>query len=823
MTESRRLHVFLERLAQDVRFSARTLRRAPGYAIIVIACLGLGIGANAAVFSWMDGILLHPYPGVAKQEQLLAVANTVKGSPDLDELSWLDFADLKTGTSSFSDFVVAKITSATLAGGDRAERLIGLLVSANYFDALGVRLRLGRGFSEGEDAGKGAHPVTVISYRFWQDHFASDRAVLGRTLSFNGVQHTIIGVTDKEFLGTFVGYAMQFWVPASQQAVFDPSGYRLDDRGARWVEGFARMKPGVSIERAQAEVSAVAARLETDNPNFDRGRSIRLFPLWQAPFDNAKTLQPTLRVMAIVGALVLLIVCANVANLLLVRSLGRRHEMTVRAAVGATRVRLVRQLVTEGLILAIAGATVGAVLAFASRNILGRFFAPRGGVTLVIAGTFDWRVVALSIAAGVVCTLLFAIVPALQVSRIDLAGALKSDSRLSTGGHGRTRFRSGLVIVQVCLSFVLLVGAGLVLMSLSRQRSEDPGFAARGTVTTAVNLFAAGYDAPRARRFEDDLLRNLASLPGIQSVALARSTPFTTRPYENGQILVDGYEAARDEQPTADFNQVTPGYFRTMGIATRSGRDFTSADADTSRLVAIVSERFAAKYWPVTSPIGRRLQLNGRWMDVVGVVNDIKSRTMLKPPTPLVYVPLSQNPATAFGVFVRDTGGTAAVAQEIVSGIHAIDPNVSPYEIVTMQEQVLRSTAAEQIAAALVGLFAGVAVLLAAVGIYGVIGYAVSQRAKEFSLRVAVGAAPSTLMRLVLGAGLRLTALGAIMGAVVSLLSTRLLGDLLFGVSPRDPRALVCAFAAMVIACAIACFAPAWRAARSDPVIALRS
>jgi len=813
----------VEHLRQDLRFVARTLRRAPVYASIVVSCLALGIGGNTTVFSWMDGILLHPYPGVADQTRLVAVANTVKGSPDFDDVSWLDFSDLRNSTTSFSDFIASKITGATITGGDRAERVVGQLVSANFFDALGVHLLLGRGFSTGDDVGRSAHPIVVVSYRFWQDHFAGAASVLGTTVPFNGVPHTIIGVTRKEFLGTFVGYAMQFWVPASQQAVFDASGYKLEDRAARWIEGFARLKPGVTIERAQAEATAAARRLESDNPNFDRGRGVRLLPLWNSPFDNAKELKPMLRVMSIVGVFVLLIVCANVANLLLVRSLARRHEITVRLAIGSSRGRIVQQLITEGAVLAILGTLTGLALAYACRNTLGSFFAPRGGVSLVIAGAFDWRVVVLSATAGMVSTLLFALVPAIQSTGVDLAGALKSDSRLSAGGAGHGRIRSALVVLQVCLSFVLLVGTSLVLLSLQHQRVEPPGFATDDVVTTAANLFAAGYDTARARRFDDELLRGVQTIGGVRSAALARSTPFTTRPYDNAVLSVDGYQPSRDEQPTTDFNQVTPGYFSTMGVAIRSGRDFTSADADTTQPVAIVSEAFAAKYWPATNPIGRRVQLKGRWMDVIGVVKDIKYRALRKPATGLVYVPLSQNFSTSVALFVRAPGGPTNVVNGIAQRIHAIDPNVSPYEILTMGEQVARSMAPQQIAAALVALFAGIAVFLAAIGLYGIIAYAVSQSAREFSLRIAVGAAPSDVVRLVVGGGLRLVVIGSIVGTGVALVSTRLLGDLLFRVNPRDPRALAAAFTVMVGVCVMACFVPAWRAGRTDPVVALRS
>ncbi|HEX4683084.1 MAG TPA: ABC transporter permease [Gemmatimonadaceae bacterium] len=815
---------FIERVTRNVRYSLRSLARAPGFTVVVVTCLALGLGANAAVYSWMDGIVTRPYPGVADQSGLVALANTLKGSPDPEEVSWPDFVDLRTRTgSAFSAFIASKITGATITGGDRAERAVGLLVSANYFDALGVRPMMGRGFLPGEDTGNRAHPVCVIGYRVWQDRFGGDRAIVGKTIAFNGVPHTIVGVAPREFLGTFIGYAMQFWVPAAQQAVFDPSGYKLDDRGARWIEGFVRLAPGVSLERAQSEVSAAAARLATDYANFDRGRGVRLFALHDAPFDNAKELQPTLRVMALVGAFVLLIVCANVANLLSVRALARRHEMTVRTALGASRGRLVQQVMTEGALLALAGSVVGLAIAYASRNVLGAFFPPRGGVTLVIAGAFDWRVVGVTAAAGITATVLFAAVPALEASSVDLASALKADSRLSTGGPSRGRARASLVILQVCLSFILLVGTGLVLISVTRERNEAPGFAMDDLVMTGVNLFGAGYDSTRARRFDDNLIASLRSVAGVRAVALARSAPFTTRPYDSAPVGIDGRDLPPDDRPVTDFTAVSPGYFATVGIGLTAGREFTTADADTSQPVAIVSAAFATKFWPGQSALGHRVQLNGQWRDVVGVARDVKYRTLLKAPATVAYVPLAQDFSTALTLFVRAPGGAASVARTIVDRMHAIDPAVSPYEILTMREQVVRSTAPQQIAATLVASFAVVALFLAAIGLYGVVAAIVSQTARELSVRLAVGASPGTLMRFVIGRGVRLAAAGSVIGACVSLLFTRLLGDLLFKVSARDPVTLCGAFVVMIVVATGACLVPAWRAARSDPASALRA
>ena len=812
----------IETTLQDLRFGLRMLRRNPGFSILAILCLTLGIGANAAVFSWVEGILFRPYPAVAHQERLLAVAGTARGETGATELSWPDFLDLQRNCTLFDSFFVSKITGTTLSIGERAERTTGSIVSANYFDAIGVHPVLGRGFEPGEDTGRSAHPVVVISYQLWQGRFKGDPQIIGKAQRLNGVVHTIVGVAPEGFYGTFVGWRMQFWVPASMEDIFEAGGYKLEDRGARWIEAYGRLKPGVTREQGQAEISAVANRLEADYPDTNRGRAMQLWPLWQTPFNNARTLLPTLEIMLAVVFFVLLIACANVGNLLLVRSFARRHEMTVRQAIGASRGRLLKQLLTEGMILSAFGAMGGLLVAYWCRHALVLLFPARGGVSMYLPGEIDWRVLAVSAGVCLMATMVVGLVPALQSGKIDLAGALKSDSAGVVGGRGRGWIRSGLVVVQVSLSFVLLVGAGLLLQSLQKIRNSSPGFSTHGVLSTAVDLVSAGYDLQSAQTFRDELLERVKALPGVESVTFARATPLGYGSYSESPIAVDDYQPPPEEQPTVEYNEVGEDYFVTMGIPLSSGREFTRADDEKGALVAVVNETMAKQYWSGKEPIGERVQVKRRWMRVVGVAKDSKYQSVRETPKPFFYVPWRQNPTVGSGMYIRTPLSAETMATAVSREVRALDARLALYEMITMQEQVDRSTSAQLVAVTLVGVLGGLALLLATIGLYGVMSYAVSQSSRELGLRMALGAGASNVLRLVMSRGLGLMLGGVLFGGAVALALTRLMGNMLYKVSPRDPLAFGAAFAVMTIAALAACCLPAWRAARTDPARALR-
>jgi len=807
---------------QDLRYGFRQLLRSPGFSALATLCLTLGIGANAAVFSWLEGILFRPYPLVAHQDRLFAVAGTARGETGATGLSWPDFQDLRRSCSLCEDAFVSKITGSTLSIGDHADKATGSIVSANYFDAIGVHPVLGRGFEPGEDVGSGSHPVVVISYQLWRDRYKGDPQIVGKMQRFNNVPHSIVGVAPQGFYGTFVGWAMQFWVPASMEETFEGGGYKLEDRDARWTEAYVRLRSGFTRTQAQQEISSIGARLERSYPATNRGRSIGIWPLWQTPFNNAATLLPTLKVMVAVVAFVLLIACANVGNLLLVRSLTRRHELSIRLAIGASRMRLLKQLLTEGLILSALGTVGGLLVAYWCRHALVLLLPRRSGVSMYLPGQIDARVMAVSAGICFIVTLIVGIIPAFQARHIDLAAPLKAESSSVVGARGKAWMRSSLVIFQVGLSFILLVGSALLLESLQKIRTTSPGFTTTSVVTTAVSLVAAGYDEPRAKLFQDELIDRLTALPGVQSAAFARVTPLGYGTYSSTPIVVDGYQPSLEEQPALEYNQVSPQYFATLGIPLFSGREFTRTDNENAPPVAIVNQTMVKRYWNGQDPIGRRLQVKGRWTRVVGVVADSKYESMRETPRPFCYVPLRQDFVKGPALNVRTDQSLPALSAALIREVHALDANLALYEMITLQEQVNRSTSPQLVAVTLVSILGGLALVLAGVGLYAVMSYAVAQGARELGLRMALGANALKLLRLVLSRGLRLTAGGILFGIGAALVLTKLLAQLLYNVSPHDPLVFASALAVMTVTAVSASLLPAWRASRTDPARVLR-
>jgi len=811
----------MQTLIQDLRFGFRMLRRSPGFSILAILCLTLGIGTNAAVLSWIEGILIRPYPLVAHQNRMFALNATTRGESGYTGLSYPEFLDYEKNSTLFESFILDKITATTLNVGDRAGRASGAIVSANYFDALGVRPILGRGFRPEEGEGRNAHPVTVIGYQTWKDRYGGDPNIIGRTQYLNGVQHTIIGVVPEKFHGTFIGYSFSFWVPVSMQETFDTPGYKLEDRGARWIEGYAFLKPGITRQQADAELQAISQRLEKDYPETNRGHELSLSPLWRTPFNQAGNMTSMLAVTMAVVFFVLLIACANVSNLLLARSLLRRHEVTMRLALGAGRRRLIRQLFTEGLILSVIAAVGGIAVAYLCRNALVLSFpSPAAGIVMDLPGQVDWRVLVASVVICIGATMLFALMPAIHASHVDLSGALKTGGGGVVAGSSRSRLRSALVLVQVSLSFVLLAGTGLLLQSLQRMQKTSPGFST-DVIVSRTDLVSTGYNLERAKAFETQLLDRVRELPGVESATLSRLIPFSYGTFSTASLAIDGYQLAPNEQLNSSYLEVAEDYFKTLGIPIVVGREFQRTDDENAPPVAIINETMAAKYWPGKDPIGQQLKVKDRWLQIVGLARNVNYEDKLESPRTFFYVPIRQNFLESNNLLIRTRETPGAIRDVLAREVHALDPNLAPTAPFRVQEQVDRKGYTQRLAATLIAIFGAMALFLAAIGLYAVMSYFVSQSTRELGLRMALGANARDLLRFVVLRGLQLIAAGIVIGGIVALILTRLMGDLLYKVSPHDPLAFGSALAVITIASLAACFFPAWRATRIDPVQAL--
>jgi macrolide transport system ATP-binding/permease protein len=812
----------MQTFLQDLRFGFRMLRRNPGFSILAILCLTLGIGTNAAVLSWIEGILIRPYPLVAHQDRMFALNATTRGETGYTGLSYPEFLDCEKNSTLFKSFIIDKITGTTLSVGDRAERATGGIVSANYFDALGVQPILGRGFRPEEGTGRNAHPVTVISYRMWRDRYGGDPNIIGRMQYMNGVQHTIIGVAPEKFHGTFIGYSFSFWVPTSMQETFDSTGYKLEDRGARWIEGYAFLKAGVTRQQADAELHAIAQHLDKDYPETNRGHDLSLLPLWKTPFNQASDMSSTLGITMAVVLFVLLIACANVSNLLLARSLLRRHEMTMRLALGAGRGRLIKQLFTEGLLLALIAAAGGIAVAYWCRNALVLSFpAPTAGIVIDFPGQIDWRVLVVSAVICIGSTMLFALMPAIQASHVDLSGALKTEGGGVVGGKGRSRLRSALVLVQVSLSFVLLAGTGLLLQSLQRLQNTSPGFST-DVIVSGADLFSAGYNLERAKAFDTQLLDRVREIPGVELATLARLTPFSYRDFSSAPLEIEGYQPAPDERLNLFYLEVGEDYFQTLAIPIIGGREFQRTDDEDAVPVAIINETMAAKYWPGKDPIGQRFKMKDRWLQIVGVAKNVNYENKLELPRSFFYVPVRQNFLEGNNILIRTRETPGAIRNALAREVHALDPNLAPTAPFRVAEQVDRKGYQQRLAATLIAIFGAMALFLAAIGLYAVMSYSVSQATRELGTRIALGAGLRDILRLVLSRGLRLTIAGIAIGGLAALLLTRLMGNLLYKVSPHDPLAFGSALAVITIASLAACFLPARRATQIDPAQVLR-
>jgi predicted permease len=839
----------METLLHDVRYGARILWKSPGFTAIAVLSLALGIGANTAIFSFVNAVLLRSLP-VAAPEQLVYVFGGNRTTP-YNVSSYPDYVDYRDRNEVFSALVAYSPITLSLNSNDQADMISGLIVTGNYFDTLGVRAHVGRTFLPEEDTTPGGHPVAIIGYGLWQSRFGGDPQIAGRQLLLNGQPFTVVGVAPAEFNGAEAGRTNDIYVPMAMQALVRPprGGYSgemnpdlLSKRGPRWLDMIGRLKPGVTAEQAQAAMSTLAGQLAQAYPDTNREQIATVSPVSMGDPTRRSTLLSVAGLLLAVVGLVLLIACANVANLLLARAASRRKEISVRLALGASRGRLIRQLLTESVLLALLGGAGGLLLAIWLVDVMRSYSPPANFFPVAFDFSLDKSVLGFTVLLSVLTGLVFGIAPALQASKPDLVAALKDETALLAGpGSGIARrfsLRNLLVVAQVALSLVLLISAGLFLRSLQQAQRIEPGFNPEHVLTMPLNINLLRYTKTQGQEFYRQVLERVAALPGVQSATLTRTPPLSGASRQSSVMIAgqDAPDRARNSEGTGGGSEDVPrnvtlassvglNYFQTLGITLLRGRDFNAQDREGAPGVVIVNETFARRYFPKQDPLGQRVSLNGAqgpWLEVVGLARDGKYITLGETPAPFLYQPLAQRHESGMVLLVRTNGDPTQITPSVRKEVQAIERNLPLTNARTMTELLNTTLFPARMGAILLGGFGLLALLLASVGLYGVMSYSVSRRTREIGIRMALGAQSGDVLRLVLRESMTLVAVGMLLGLIVARTATRLLTGFLYGVSPTDPAAFIGIAVLLALVALIASFLPARRAAKVDPMVAFR-
>jgi macrolide transport system ATP-binding/permease protein len=834
----------METLFQDLRYGVRTLLKNPGFAAVALLSLALGIGANTAIFSFVNAILLRPMP-VTNPGELMFVFSGRGDSPFITA-SYPDYVDFRDRNEVFTDMACYGGASVSLASDEKTDLVQGAIVSGNYFDVLGVRPIQGRAFSPEEDQTPGTHPVAMVSHALWQQRFGGDPGIVGKTLVLNGQVFTVIGVAPPNFNGASVGSTIDIYVPMMMQALIRPprGGFSgelnadlLKRRGPRWLDMVGRLRPGVSQAQAQAAMSTLASQLEQAYPDTNRGWIVTLFPLSKGDPGLRSDVLPVAGLLLSVVGMVLLIACFNVANLLLSRAASRRKEVSIRLALGASRLRLIRQMLTESVLLSMIGGALGLLLALWITDLLETINPPANIFSLRLDLSPDLSVLGFTLGLSVVTGLIFGLAPALQASKPDLIPALKDEN--ATVGHGARRFnlRSLFVVGQVGISLVLLISAGLFLRSLRNAQAINPGFTADNVLIMPLDINLLKYTKPQGRTFYGQAIEKVEALPGVQSATLARVVPLsgggrTTNIFIEGQEPVSNARTsennASDESNrtnTVNANVVSLRYFETLNIPLLRGRDFTGGDREGAPPVIIVNEAFARRFWKDEDAVGKRISTRsaqGPFLEIVGVVANGKYITLGEEPRSMMYMPLLQNHETGMTLHVRTSVDPGSLAAAVRGEVQSLEKNLPITGTRTMADQVSSSLFPAKMGAILLAIFGLLALLLASVGIYGVMGYSVARRTREIGIRMALGAGRGDVLKLVLTEGMTLVAIGVGVGLGAAWFATQLLASFLYGVSATDPLTFAGISLLLSGVALVASFVPARRATRVDPLVALR-
>jgi predicted permease len=812
----------MDNFLHDLRFAFRMLFKSPLFTAAAVFTLALGIGLNAAVFSAVHAVLFRPLPGVRQDSELVQLYRSWPGDMVYGSNSIPHYQDLRDRVEAFEGKVASwTFVTLSLSAEGRNQRILGNMVSANFFDVLGARMALGRGFTKDESTGPGAHPVVVLGHSFWQTRFGSDPSVMGRSISINNRPFTVVGVAAEEFQGAMPLVDPPVYAPLMMQRELIPGFDLIEARGNNWLNVVARMAPGVTVERARENLDAFILQMREEYPDHYEDSGIHLVPQREAgihPIFRASQVGMSAVTMAVV-AFLLLIACINVANLFLARASERRKEMGIRLSLGARRGRIVSQLLTESVLFAAVAGAAGLGLAYGAIAIGNSLSLP-----LDFPVDFDLRLdrnvllftAALALATGIV----FGLAPALQASKPEFVSALKGEASLELAG--RSRSGAVLVVAQTTLSIVLLIGSGLFLRGLQAATALDKGFESDNLLLASVDPGLQGYDRERAEVFYREIEAGLEALPGVRAVGLAARVPLTFSSSDRG-VSIPGYEPAPNEGMSIRYNSATPGYFEAMGIPLHAGRGFGDEDTREGRPVIVVNQHMADRFWPGESAIGKIVETAGSEWEVVGVVKTGKYQSLGEDPLDFMYFPHAQLWSFPMTVHLRTEGDPSALARLVRREVERLDPAMPVADLRTMNNQLGIALFPARLGGVTLGIFGILGMILAAVGIYSVMAYSVSRRRREIGIRVALGADRSRVVRMVLWKGMRLVGTGVVLGLGAAIFVSRFAQSFLYGVSSLDPVTFLGIPALLCAVAGLANFLPARRAASVDPMSALRA
>ena len=807
----------MKTLLQDLRYGIRMLAKTPAFTMVAVLSLALGIGANTTVFSLMDAVMLRSLP-IQHPEQIVEVAIVIPGNSPHYDFSYPLYAGLRDNNQSLSGLVAYSTTNFGLAAGDQTDRIRGELVSSNYFSVLGVQPAIGSAFAPSDEQ-PGAPRAAVISDALWTRLLNRDPSVLNRTITLNGRSFSVVGVAPKNFSGLLRGMQTDVWIALPHNIDFEQSPKLLSSANLSWLSLAGRLKPGVTIEQAQTQLTSLLPGVSPGaRESGNEGISLTEAAGGNSAYVAELSRPITLLFLAV--ALILAIACANVASLLLARARTRGKEIGVRLALGATRFRIMRQLMTESLLLSVAGGALGLLLTFWTSGIVSGFLAnTEDALSLDVAP--NSRVLIFTLVASVATVLLFGVMPALKASRVELVPTLKDADSVTPVFRRGPSLQSLLVVTQVALSLILLAGAGLFVRSLWKLQGIDKGFRGSNVMAFSLNMGLQGYDKGRGANFYATAIENLSSLPGIESVTLASSLPATAGG-SRMQLGPNETKPAVDENVSIDIVTVAPRFFETTELPLLQGRDFRQIDNEKSAKVMIVNETMARKFWPQGNPVGRSFNDGQNTYEVVGVARDTKYRNLRELSRMTMYQPLAQAYVPGMNLLVRTAADPAKFAPTIQSRLHTIEPALTIYNVRTLLEHVGRSLYVERMESVILGLLGLLALVLTAIGVYGVVAYSVAQRTRELGIRMALGAQRKDVLKLVLGKGLVLVVWGSAIGLVGCYWLSRLVSNQLYGVKPYDPATLVSVAVLLATVALLASYIPARRATRVDPLVALR-